>query len=165
MTSSRRKKAADQARWVLPDRWCTLITHCLGGRHLSDKWEARCCLNLWRSRRLGQALWQQQQETKKTELQLQLGKDVNNLRVPDMWQARRLFQITLSVYFLELYLETIASWPHPYFGMPFSICLAPLRSAEIEHWKHRYRSIKSQITFAVRSENRPRQSACSLKSL
>lgn len=90
MTSSRCKKAADQARWVLPDRWSTLITHCLGGRHLSDKWEAQCCLNLWTSRRLGQALWQQQEETKKSELQLQLGKDVNNLRVPDMWQARHL---------------------------------------------------------------------------
>lgn len=87
--SSRSKKAADQARWVLPDRWSTLITHCLGGRHLSDKWEAQCCLNLWRSRRLGQALWQQQQETKKTELQLQPGQDVNNLREPETSQAPR----------------------------------------------------------------------------
>lgn len=35
MTRSRIKKAADQARWVLPNRWSTLITHCLEERHLS----------------------------------------------------------------------------------------------------------------------------------
>lgn len=37
MTGNRREKAADQARWVPPDRWSTTIIHCLGGRHLSDK--------------------------------------------------------------------------------------------------------------------------------
>lgn len=37
MTRNRSKKAEHQTRWVQPDRWSTVITHCLGRRHLSDK--------------------------------------------------------------------------------------------------------------------------------